>query len=273
MARRLDILASTLLFLAFSAPALAQPDPDVLDKVSIRVGTFLSSSTTILQVNGEIPGTEFNFEEALGLGSSKSLGRYELDWRFARKHTLALGYYKYDRSETNRIEGEIIFDDVVFPVDTVVESSIGLDFASIYYTYWPYRRQDRALGLSGGLVTMSISAGLKNLPREGEPIVDLEGEASTDLPVPGVGASYRQLFGESFLLDARANFVPTLSFGDYEGDTLNASAALEYRFLDHYAIGAAYSFFGFRVELDRPNFNGSISYKIRGGQAYLRFYW
>jgi len=273
MSRRNVFLGIVVVLIGFSVPSHGQSDPDVLDRVSIRVGSFLSSSSTILQVNGEIPGTEFNFEEALGLDNSKSLARYELDWRFARKHTLALGYYKYDRSRTDRITGEIVFDDVVFPVDTIVESSLGIDFGSVYYTYWPYRRQDRALGISAGLVTMSISAGLKNVPQEGEPFVDLEGEASTDLPVPGIGVSYKQLFGESFLLDARANFVPTLSIGDYKGDTLNMSAALEYRFLDHYGIGAAYSFFGFRVEMDRPNFNGSISYKIRGGQAYLKFYW
>ena len=273
MVRRLALTAAAAALLLAALPLLGQTDPDVLDRFSLRVGSFLSSSTTILQVNGEIPGTEFNFEEAFGLDSSKSLGRYEFDWRFAKKHTLSLGYYRYDRSRTDRITGEIVFDDVVFPVDTVVESSIGLDFSSIYYTYWPYRRQDRAFGVSGGLVALSLSAGLRNVPQQGDPILDLEGTASTDLPVPGIGAAYKQLFGESFLLDTRANFVPTLSISDYKGDTLNASVALEYRFFDHFGVGAAYSFFGFRIEMDRPNFNGSISYKIRGGQAYLRLYW
>jgi hypothetical protein len=273
MSRHLTSIPAVAILLALALPAAAQSDPDVLDKFSLRIGSFLSSSSTNLKVDGEVPGTEFNFEETLGLGSSKSLSRYELDWRFARKHTLSLGYYSYDRSRTDRIQGEIVFDDVVFPVDTVVESSLGLDFSQLYYTYWPYRTQQRAFGISGGLVAVSISAGLKNVPQQGEPVLDLEGTASTDLPVPGIGASYKQLFGESFLFDARANFIPTLSVGEYKGDTLNASAALEYRFLDHYAVGASYSFFGFRFELERPNFSGSLSYKIRGGQAYLKLYW
>jgi len=260
--------------MALIAPATsAQSQPDVLDKVSFRIGSFLSSTNTNIKVDGEIPGTEFNFEEAFGLGSSKSLARIELDWRFANKHTLHLGYYTYDRSRTDRITGEIVFDDVVFPIDTVVESSLGFDFSEISYTYWPYRTERQAFGVTGGLVAISISAGLKNVPQEGDPVVDLEGEAKTDLPVPGIGVAYKHLFGESFLLDTHAQFIPTLTIGEYKGDTLNAMAALEYRFLDHYAVGAAYSFLGFRVELDKPHFTGSISYKIRGGQAYLRFYW
>ena len=273
MSRRLTTAGVVALLMAAALPLAAQSDPDVLDKFSLRVGSFLSSSATTLEVDGEVPGTEFNFEETFGYNSSKSLARYELDWRFAKKHTLSLGYYNYDRSRTDRITGEIVFDGVVFPVNTVVESSLGLDFSSLYYTYWPYRRQDRAFGISGGLVAVSMSAGLKNVPQQGEPVLDLEGKVATDLPVPGVGAYYKQLFGESFLFDARAHFIPTLSVGDYKGDTLNASAALEYRFLDHYGIGAAYSFFGLRLEVDRPNFTGSFSYKIRGGQAYLKFYW
>jgi len=273
MRNRVISFLATVVLIAIALPSSAQSQPDVLDRFSVRLGSFLSSSDTILKVDGEIPGTEFNFQEPLGLGNSKSLARVELDWRFANKHTLSLGYYTYDRSRTDAISGEIVFDDVVFPVDTVVKSNIGFDFSEISYTYWPYRTERQAFGITGGLVAISVSAGLKNVPQEGDPVVDLEGEASTDLPVPGLGVAYRQLFGENFLFDTKAQFIPTLTIGEYKGDTLNASAAIEYLFFDHYAVGAAYSFLGFRVELDKPSFHGSISFKIRGGQAYLRFYW
>lgn len=254
-------------------PALAQTTPDVLDRFSLGVGSFFASNSTILKVDGDLPGTEVDFEEDLGLDDSNSLLRFEFDWRFADRHQIGVGFYSMDRSRTRQIQGDIIFDDVVFPVDTVVESNMGIDFYDVSYTYWAYRRDDKAFGIRGGVVAMSISAGLKNIPQDGESPLELEGEASTDLPAPGIGAAYRQMFGDSWLLDTKVFFLPTVTIDEYEGDTLNASAAMEYRFLDHYGIGAAYSFFGFRFAIDRPNFDGSISYKIRGGNIYLRFYW
>lgn len=264
-------LAVTLLLAA--SPLSAQTGPDPLDRFSIGIGSFIASNTTIVTVDGDIPGTEVDFEEALDLDDSKSLGRFELDWRFADRHQIGIAYYSLDRSNTKAITGEIVFDDVVYPVDTVVEGRMNIDFYDVSYTYWVYRAEDKAFGIKGGLVNMSITAGLQNIPQAGEPVVDLESEASTDLPVPGIGGSYRQMFGNSWLLDTKIYFLPTLSYEDYEGDTLNATAAMEYRFLDHYGVGAAYSFFGVRAAVDRPNFDGSFSYKIRGGHVYLRFYW
>lgn len=271
---RYPFLATVVVALVIvSLPGFAQTTPDVLDRFSLGLGSFIATNSTILTVDGEVPGTEVDFEEALGLDDSKSLVRFEFDWRFADRHQIGVAYYSLDRSRTDALKGEIVFDDVVFPVDTVVDSQMKIDFYDVSYTYWVYRTQDKAFGIKGGLVNMSISASLQSVPQSGGPGVERAADASTDLPVPGIGGAYRQMFGTSWLLDTRIYFLPTLSYEDYEGDTLNASASMEYRFLDHYGVGAAYSFFGVRAAVDRPNFDGSLSYKIRGGQIYLRFYW
>jgi hypothetical protein len=273
MSNRIVLRVASIALLVLSLPVLAQSTPDVLDRFTLGLGSFVASTTTIVTVDGALTGTEIDFEENLGLDDDSNLFRLDFDWRFADRHQIGVGYYTLDRTESRQITGEIIFDDVVFPVDTIVESNMDIEFFDVSYTYWAYRTNDKAFGIRGGLVAMSVSAGLKNVPQQGESPLELAGKTSTTLPVPGIGAAYRQMFGRSWLLDTKVLFLPEVSYSDYEGDTLNASAAMEYRFLDHYAVGAAYSFFGFRLAVDRPNLDGTFSYKIRGANLYVRLFW
>lgn len=273
MSRRLASLFLLAALCSSTAPVFAQSQPDVLDHFSLMLGGFFASASTSLKVDGEIPGSEVDLEETLGLGNSQDIGRMTFDWSFARKHTLHVAYYTIDRSQSTRIDTEIIVDDVVFPVDTTVRTNFGIDFWDVAYTFWPYRSDTLALGIRGGLVGMSLSFSLENIPESGDQGFDLEARASTDLPVPGIGGSYRQRFGESFLLEGKLTFLPTVSIDRYRGDSLNASIAGEYRFLDHYAIGASYNYFGLRFSVERGSFVGSLSYRIDGGEAYVRFYW
>lgn len=267
---------AVLLMLLGTAPVLAQTS-SIIDHYTLTLGTYLSSQDSTLRVDGEggTEGTPIEFENTFGLDDTANLARFGFDWRIGNRHQVSLGGYRTSRENSKRITRDIEFNGEVFPVDTVVSGKLSTTFYDLAYTYYPYLREDRAFGITGGLVTMSMSAKLKNEPQSGGSTAEIDARTSANLPAPGLGISYRQRFGEHWRFDTRASFLPKITIDKWNAKTANLNAAIEYRFLDHYSVGAAYDYFSFTVGVDATDvdFSGSFKYKIQGPQGFVRFFW
>lgn len=242
-------------------------------RFEITAGSFFQSSDTTIRIDGEERGTEIDFEDDLGFSADDSLSRFSFDWRFKERHTLSGGYYRLKRDVSKRIQKEIIFDDTVYPIDTEVSAEASLTFYEFSYTYWLMQREKSAFGITGGLVGVSIKASLTADPQAGGSTAEINSKASTDLPVILIGASYKHRFGQSIVFTADATFLPEITYDNYTGSSLNVGVGLEYEFLDHYGIGAAYNSFGVDFEADGDKAVGKFEYDIEGPQAYVKFYW
>ena len=242
-------------------------------KFNLTVGSFFETSDTNLRVDGDIDGTDIDVEESLGLDDGETLSRFSADWLITDKHMVSFGYYGLKRNATKRLTGEIVFDDDVYPIDTIVDAELKLNFYEFSYTYWLMQREKNAFGVTGGFVGVSVGASLSAEPQQGGNTTELSGKANTDLPVVLIGASYRHRFGNSLVLIADATFLPEITYDNYTGSSLNLNAALEYEFLGHYGVGVAYDSFGIEFEAEGDRAVGSFEYDIEGPQAYVKFFW
>jgi len=238
----------------------------------ITAGSFLHTSDTTIRIDGEYLGTSIDVENVLGVDTTSSLSRFSGRWHFADRHSFSFGYYGLHREASKQITDEIIFDDVVYPVDALVESRLKLDFYEFGYTYWLVLNEKNRFGLTGGVVAVSISAALR-AELQGGGSAEVSGRATTDLPVVMVGVSYRRKLGKNFLLVAEEAFLPRISYDNYGGSALNLGLALEYEFLDHYAVGAAWDEFRIEFEAKGERAVGKFEYDISGPQAYFKVFW
>ena len=268
--------ALACLFLFGTGSVLAQTS-NIIDHYTLSLGTYISSDKATLRVDGSggTPGTPIDFDKTFGLGNNADLARFNFDWRLARKHVISFGGYRTSRENSKRLTHDIEFDGQTFHVDTVVSGKLAIQFWDAEYTYYPYLREDRALGLTFSLVTMAVSAQLTNAPTSGSDVNELSRRSSADLPAPGLGISYRHRFAHSWEFNTRASVLPKITVDKYNAKTENLYAALEYRFLNHYSVGAAYDYFSVTAGVDatRVNFSGVFEYKIQGPIGYARFYW
>ena len=242
-------------------------------RFNITAGSFFQSSETDLRIDGENFGTDINLEDDLGFSTDDSLSRFSFDWRFADKHMMSGGYYRLRRDASKRITDEIVWDDQVYPVDTLVSAEASLTFYEFSYTYWLMNRDRNALGITGGFVGVSIKTSLSAEPQQGGGTTEISNKANTDPPVVLIGASYRHKFGESFILNADATFLPEITYDNYTGSSLNLALGLEYEFLDHYGVGVAYNEFGIDFEAEGDRAVGKFEYDISGPQVYAKFFW
>lgn len=272
MSLRRGALVSLVLLLALAGSQAFAQTAFSDRRFNITAGSFFQSSDTTIRIDGEEFGTEINLEDELGFDTDDSLSRFSFDWRFADKHSLSGGYYRLRRDASKRIQEEIIFDDNVYPVDTFVEAETSLTFYEFSYTYWLMNREKNAIGITGGLVGVSIKAGLSASPQSGG-TTEISSKATTDLPVPLIGASYRHRFGQHFGLTCDATFLPEITYDNYTGSSLNLNVGLEYEFLDHYGVGVAYDAFSIDFEAEGDKAVGKFEYDIEGPQAYVKFFW
>jgi hypothetical protein len=266
--------ALTLLFLAATVSSVAVAadwEPKVIDRWEINVGSYLTGiDTTIrLDVDEDFLGTPIDFEQDLDFDDSAVLPRFSVALLLGKRHQFRLGYYQLDREASGRVEEEFRWGDLIFPIDVGYRGSVDVKFIEASYTLYFVANEKTAVGGILGLVYLDASASLE-LDAFG---IGLDGGADyqTDLPVPQIGLTLRQMLPVRFVLSGTATFLRINNISEVSGDTWNANIALEHRTFKNFGFGAAYTVTSLGVESEREDFPGKLDFEISGFQFYLRF--
>jgi len=253
---KLSPLAAALL-LALPATSFAQAAK--YDAFEFRIGAFwpdISSSAQANAANGAI-GTTINFESDLGLSSSKTLPIFDATWRFAQRHRLEFNYLKLDRSATATATGEIRFGDVVFPVNTSVDSKFDSTVYALSYLYSFYQDGGNELAIGLGVDYTDLEVGLSG-PRGA-----LSESKSASAPLPVIALQGSTRFDDKWSANMRLSWFG-IKYGDYDG-TLNVfNAAIQYYPVKNWGVEAGYSYNNYRVDVTKSDWNGNVNYKFQG---------
>ena len=262
-------MRSAVLFLFLTLPLAAQ---DLLfPRFSVTGGLSTSSFDTNIRVDpddtaGE--GTLVSFENDLGLEDPQSLQRFGLQWRPFNRHELALSHFSSQREGLEQINREIVFRDETYRVNALVGTEFDLDYWSATYTFWALRRERSGLGISLGVATLAMDAGI-TAEQPGQTVTVTQ-TAETEAPIALAGVQGRVAFLERLHGEASIATLPSVTIEDYTGTALTASARLEYRPLPWLGIGAAYQYFRLDVDVAAVDLGGSLDMTIRGPEAYVR---
>jgi hypothetical protein len=269
-------LSTWVATLAFADASRAADSP-LWNRWGLSIGSYFSSTDSNLRVDGITEmgdvGTELDFED-LGLEPSSTVLKARIDHGFAKRHEISVGYHELDRRGTLSVADDIVFEGMVFPAEASIVAELDVRSLELAYTYYLVREKRFGLGLSVGLVGFEIEGSLAaRLSIGGEEVEAQRSDASTQLPIPMVGARLRGLVLPRLVFTAHGRFLPEVSVGDYEGSSYLVSVGLEYELIEHLRLGLSYDQFEIDVATEDPDFTGNVNWSEDGALVYLRAVW
>ncbi|HEX9162288.1 MAG TPA: hypothetical protein VF980_11325 [Thermoanaerobaculia bacterium] len=256
-----------------AAPLSAQQTAAVFPTFALTGGGYSGEMTTDIRLDplttGLPPGTTVNLERDLGLQTTNNIHRFTAEWRPFARHELDASYFSARRTGFRNIDQVITFGDVSFPVQAAVSTQMKLQFADVDYTYWAHKTPTNGFGLMLGVSSIKIDAQAA-ARRPGEIEISLRQNASTDVPVPVIGAQLRQAFTRRLLGEIRGAVLPNVKVQNIKADARTANASLEYRLADFVGVGVAYNYFNLSGDVTQNAFLGTLHMTVRGVEGYVR---
>lgn len=268
----LTLLLLTITSTSAFAEGVSIDQSKVLDRWTLRIGGFLTGLDTNLRLDSPTggEGTSINLEDDLGFSSSESVPRIELGLILGQRHEIKGGWYKTDRDSQTTLTQELEWGDEVFPIDIDVAGFYKTEFINLGYTYWFYSSEKTAIGITGGLIYATLSAGI-GVDLLGQDI-QVEEDLSTDVPVPQLGFSISSYLGKGFVFAGRLGYI-AFSLDDWSGDAGSASVGIEHRTWKNFGFGLGYTYTNYDIDTKAADFLGRFEYNISGFEIYGRAAW
>jgi hypothetical protein len=264
----LFLLVVLILFLTVSPPLQAEEGTEtkLSDKLMIRGGwAYVFGATANVAVGGPVlgVGTNVDFTQTLGGDTSTDAFRIDTLYRFNERHAIGFSWYRVGLSGNKALTEQIDVGDNVVGVGATTQTSLSFNTYRLLYDYSFYRSEKAELGVSPGLYMMKTTF---NFAAQGQ-INGIVGDSKVvrenlTLPLPSIGLIANYNITPKFQFQSRYDFF-YLSLGQYSGSMFELYAGLEYRVIQHFALGAAYD----RLQADlRGNghngFTANFSYNL-----------
>ena len=264
--RRLRLPAAALL-LAATAPAVhAEAGNPLNDRFSISVGGFLLDTDTEIRVDGEVRGgTDVDAGRDLGL---QDADRFRIDgyWRMTPRQKLRLMYFDTSATGTRVIDEELVFDDVVYPINIEVMGRIETQVTALSYEFDFLQGDNYELGGTFGIHNLKFEMGLRAEAQGQTAERSSTAEANGPLPVFGLHGVWR--INDKFYLDGGLQYFQ-LKFDPYDGSVTDFSIAAVWQATKHIGFGAGWNQFRTNVEVDGDRFDGELTWKYGGARIFV----
>jgi len=243
------------------SPAVAETDY-LWPRFSIDAGAYDISTTDKITIEGKLGlGNEkINLATDIGLPDSKTLLSAKFDWAFAEHHSLQFGYFSLDRNGEKSLQRDVEIGGEVFPVGATASVGFKSQVLEAGYTWWFKRSENFGMGGTLGLVYLKVdvNASATATVAGGGGTVSREASANTDLPVPVIGLALKGRPAKRLVLYGNANFLPSVTVGDYKGEAGVFSVGGYFYFWGPLALGASYDGQYFKADVTKTAWNGSF---------------
>lgn len=238
-------------------------------KVKISIGYFLPRMNTELRldpVNPALdPGDPIDGENDLGLDKDLSLARLDGYYRLGRKHRLQFGYFTLEREAQRVIDKEIIFGDITYQLNALVESNLKNTITQIGYMY-SFRQTDR-FELSGtfGIHWLDIQSRLSGKAVGGSFEISSN---NVEGPLPLIGFDLDYAFSPRWIISLRG-MVFSYKVDLYDGNLIDFRGSLEYYFMNNVGVGFGVNRFDLDLTYSDNGRDGEFSWGYDGMQLYI----
>jgi len=259
----LDSVALLLVCLALFVPGVVTAQDD--NRFSLSLGVFITdraSETSVDGADGSI-GSRVDLESELGLDTSEAVFRMDGYFKFNDRHRIDFSVFDLSRDATRQIDAQITWQNVVFPIDTTVDSNFDFNIYKLAYTWSFLRREKGYLGFTGGLYVADFAVDLS-----AENITDRAGGGVTaPLPVIGLRGEYR--FTDKWTFRASGELFG-LEYEAMDGSLIDLYAGIDYRLFEHLAIGAALNSVTLDVEVSDSDLTGALDWQYDGVLLFFK---
>jgi len=244
------------------------------EQYRLSFGAFLPSFDTKLKVNNQDIdiGTEVDLENDLGLKQEETVVWGRADWRFAKRHRIAVSYFRFKRDASATVLRDITIDDKEYKAGAALATEFKLQITPINYHYALVKKKNLLLTATGGLHWFSIDFKVRGTASVEGQEEQAEAGVAADAPMPLLGLEFdyflskrwtAAVHGEVFSLDINDD---TFSF---QGEIWNLRLSTEYWLLNNFGAGFAVNWFRVNVDVNDKEWNGGFDYSYFGPQIYL----
>lgn len=184
---------------------------------------------------------------------------------WGNRMTLRLDYFGYHDDATEVNEFRFEFDDIIFDVNAVLESSVDLDLYVANLSYNFIRTERARLGVGLGVHAADLDIEIKGTVN-GTPVGT--GQADLLAPVPNFYVMGAYAFTDRLLIRGGGGGL-SMTYGDYDGEFLFANAFLEYWSWRHVGFGAGYRYLDADIEYDPGHKKETYKFTLPGPVVYL----
>lgn len=260
--------AATVMGLA--VPAAAQA---LGDRYWLEVSAYRPSIDTSLALSRPgSAGTDIDLENDLGLDDSDTLPAVYAGARLGSRFVITAEYYALNRDASRTLTRDIVFDGTTYPATTQVDSELKSDVYRVTVGYAFWRTEQLEVGAAIGLHATSFDVSLRgNINAGGGGGVTTQKRGEDFLaPLPTVGLYGTYQATPKITLGARVDYL-SLTVGDYSGSLLNAQASASYAVTSNIALGAAYRYVAYDLDVDKSGFTAKLDYNFSGPSLFVRF--
>ena len=231
---------------------------------SLRFGTYFSSSSTQIRVDGENGrGTEIDLRDVLKFSPAATVIRGQGDFRIASWFGVEAEYYRIGRSRTVTIDRDFTAGDIDFAIDETIIARYITSYVNAALKFYLIHRQRLDLGLWVGANVHFMNLSLEAQPSE-------LGVVSKRIwfPIPSAGVCFNySLLPRLYLYGKAGLFYYKIS------DTKKFSSARFDINVDYYVwkalgVGMTYEYNKSSVEMDNARFLGLVKNRTSGLQIY-----
>ena len=276
--RRLVVIGALIGVVVFATVPTAEAQQDfrpLFDTFNFKLGTSWASMKTQIGLDSESlgEGTTLNFESDLGLPDTEAIPSVSFEWQIARNHRLAVRWQEINRGSSAQALEEIQWGDETIPIDASIILAFDVSQLFVDYTYYPWVKDDWAVGFGLGLRMMDMYV---TLQWEEEIIGSGGDEIDGTAPLPYLYFEYRRLFSD------RWRFVTGLGWlyveiGDVEGGQWIGRASMEYLLGDRWSFGGGINlssvdvdWFDLEDKDGNPELTGHIDLDIHDFTFFVR---
>jgi hypothetical protein len=261
----LGVVTSNTVAAEEEAAAVAFPDTWML-----RVGTYIvDGADTQFSVSSDLGGlgTVIDYNRDLGGESRDTIPRIDAYYRFNERHRIDFTSFSVDRkgSRTIAVDPPIEIGDEVFSGGTL-NSDIKYTLYKLGYAYSFYHSPKVELSITAGLNLTTYDLKFSNAAGDKAESADV----TAPLPMFGLRMGYAitpkwsvNYVAESFFIEIDDTF---------KGALINYELSTEYKLFKHFAIGAGLARIGASLQVDDPEWKGSVSDSYRGYTLFGTFY-
>jgi hypothetical protein len=262
-----------VLVLGDAGPALAQ-SANYLDRSSVGAGVFVATVNTSVSLNGENAGTSVDFENDLGLRGDTRQFWVDGKWRLTPRQSLVLGYTLLSRSNTRDIDRDLVIDDTTYTVGATIDSGWDTQYVAVAYRFSLLRNDSFEGGVSGGISyfgqKLSLHAVGTITGPEGESLAEKDVSKNLKVPAPLVGLYALGRLSDTLYLGGSLLYIQA-TYDQYTGHVWDGRLSLDWFPWEHFGLGVGYLYSEQSLGVTKASFNGDISYRFDGAQAYVRY--